>query len=743
MRHSPAVILLLSLSACTGHSVSGDSASDDTGTPAAAVWDDGAAAVACTPGGTAPLLDSAMENAGIARTDFGFTDAQWSAWGDAVLNKYVFSWYTTVHHDMEQVPCFAGQMQADVDTAMAAKHPVSSAIVAYGSHLDVTFSGDPPQKGIALADALLKLPSPVEDPTSSADTLTSMDPDLTNAIAPIISAIADAIAVRATIDAEVTAQDSKLPKHLYNYGSGMVLQAPSISPDYTSTAEMKWFSKWFKSDTGPRQAFAIAARAIAFAVEDADLKRFADSRGVSAEWTFHTAAGAVRISPSTDDTHDDSDGDTLLQIDLGGNDTWNSSSGATNSFYNPVSIAIDLAGNDVYGYDAVGSAQDPAGALPSDADGRQKVSGYYISASENARQGSGRLGIGMLFDLGGGNDTYTSLRMSQGYGSFGVGVLYDDAGDDVYSGEAGVQGASVFGIGLLLDGGGNDTYNAWAFSQGFGYSTGGGLLADEGAGNDVYWSDPGNNYGGLTLYASPQLPNGEGNSSFTQGAGFGLRDDNDQVYMAGGLGMLRDGGGDDVYTAGVFAEGSGYWEGTGLLADASGNDTYDMLYYGEGGAAHFALGILVDGAGDDQHGTLFTPDYMMLGAGHDYSVGVMIDESGNDTVVVPGLALGASNCQGRGVYVDNGGSDTYTVVSTYSTGLGNHSGECEVRENDADSNGIFIDGGGDADDYQWPADDTVRLPVDNSSFGYDWDQTPDEHGGAVDGDGETGFHAAY
>ncbi|MSP56587.1 MAG: hypothetical protein EXR69_13460 [Myxococcales bacterium] len=735
---------LLLLLACSGRTAGPVDTADtvDSAPPAPLVWDDAAAPIDCAPGGAAPLLDAALEDADLPRADFAYTDAEWAIWGDLVDNKYVLSWFTTVHHDPEQAPCFAGQLQADVDTALTTAHPVSSAIAVWSTHLDVTLPDtDPPNDTSTLAGIFARFPGPIEDPADSAASLVALDPDLAAAVGPILSTIADALDLRAAMDTSVSEQDSKLPKQLFKGGSGMVLQSAYLTPDYTNTDEMKWFGKWYPKEEGPRQVFAIAARNIAFAIEQANLTRFLGSTALTSEWVFHTSAGAVRVSPASDDTHDDADGTTLFHLELGGDDLWTGSAGATIAYDNPASIAVDLGGADAYGYEEVPSSEDPVGALVSDADGRQKVSGYFISESSNGRQGSGRYGVGMLFDLGGANDTYTSLRMSQGFGSMGVGVLYDDGGDDAYAGEAGVQGASVFGLGLLLDGGGNDSYVAWAFSQGFGYSGSGGLLADAGDGADTYWSDPGNNYGGTTLYASPQLPNGEGNSSFTQGAGFGLRGDSVGVYMAGGLGMLRDGGGDDVYTAGVFAQGTGYWEGTGLLADAGGDDVYDALYYAEGGAAHYALGILVDGGGDDQHNTLFAPYYMMLGAGHDYSVGVMIDESGDDIVVVPGLALGASNCQGRGVYADNDGSDTYIVSSTYSTGLGNHSGECAGRSDYTGSSAVFMDSGADADDYQWPADDTARAPADNTSFGLAWEGTDDEHGGAVDGDGETGFHA--
>jgi hypothetical protein len=133
---------------------------------------------------------------------------------------------------------------------------------------------------------------------------------------------------------------------------------------------------------------------------------------------------------------------------------------------------------------------------------------------------------------------------------------------------------------------------------------------------------------------------------------------------------------------------------------------------------------------------------MQIGAGHDFSVGVHVNERGEDTYVYGGLAGGASNCQGIGLFVDNDGADTYEISSTYSTGLGNHSGECDsFPRTAAPSIGIFLDSGGDEDSYSWPEGDHPT-PDNDSSFGYSQTGSGTEHGGAVDGDDETGVHAA-
>src|SRR5690606_37171726 len=105
-----------------------------------------------------------------------------------------------------------------------------------------------------------------------------------------------------------------------------------------------------------------------------------------------------------------------------------------------------------------------------------------------------------------------------------------------------------------------------------------GVLSDR-EGDDVYFGHPSD-----VLYVSPQ--DAASSSSFVQGAGFGRRADATGDYMSGGLGVLRDRAGADRYTAGVFAQATGYWFGTGLLLEGAGDDRYDAVWYVQSGDAH-------------------------------------------------------------------------------------------------------------------------------------------------------------
>ena len=726
--------MLLLLLACVEPLVETPVPTEDTAPtePAAPAWDSPGATLDCAQGADAPLLAEALADAELDRDDLGFPSSLWNtlARQGYVRGPFQLPWFEPVHHEPEYAACFARQTAADFDAAALALHPTAAAIGAEILVAGLVVEGDP------VAPGIMKLPEALEVLVRAAGGGDSPDrgydvPEpLGDALVPVILALAEGINARHDMDA-ASAGITKT-RRMFTGSAGLVISSTDALPDVSDAAAVDLFSEWFIGPDGPSRLL-IPARQIAFAIEDAD---FAPFIGTGTDWTFATAAGTVRIAPSTPDTHTQEDGSVLFLLDLGGDDIYLDGAGATTNDENPVAINVDLQGDDHYGYIEVPDDHDVSGALVSDEGGRDNQSGHWVSDSRTGRQGSGRYGIGMAFDLGGGDDRWVSLRMSQGFGALGIGVLRDDGGDDAYASEAGAQGSAVFGWGLLLDGGGDDAYHSWAYSQGFGYAGAIGVLMDA-SGNDDYFADPGNAFAGVTLYASPQLPGGEGNSSFCQGAGFGLRGDSVNQYFSGGFGFLRDSEGNDSYQTGVFGQGTGYWEGTGLLSDGLGNDQYDALYYMQGGAAHFATGMLFDGGGDDAYNQRFDSYYMHTGAGHDYSLGMFVDDAGNDVYGYGGLAVGASNCQGVGVFIDKDGSDTYLSRSTYSTGLGNHSGECESRTSQP-SIGIFIDGGGDVDAYSWPAD-TTRAPGDNSAFGIAWNGTSDEHGGAVDGDGATGF----
>ncbi|MBD3286593.1 hypothetical protein GF359_08475 [candidate division WOR-3 bacterium] len=377
---------------------------------------------------------------------------------------------------------------------------------------------------------------------------------------------------------------------------------------------------------------------------------------------FETPYGTIKIAGKGDDYY--SKKDYLLLIETGGDDSYGRA-GANWDAGHPLSVVIDLAGDDGY-----------------------MNEGFEPSIA------AGILGAGMIVDLG-GNDLYKSNGPGIGGGLFGIGILYDKSGDDNYDGYANCEGAGVFGAGILTDVEGADTYRGFRGIQGYGFTKGCGLLLDM-AGDDFYIAR-----NDSVPFPSPQSL--DHNANMAQGFGFGKRADfTDGRSLAGGVGVLADGGGDDIYDAGVFAQGAGYWYGVGLLTDKSGDDIYSGVWYVQGSGAHFAVGVLNDVGGNDEYSA---EKNMAQGAGHDFTVGYLLEEEGNDIYNAPNLSLGGGNASGIGIFWDRQGEDTYNVTAKTTLGLANIGSRGGLRDGLICA-GIFLDTGGGSDTY--PEDKPAR-----------------------------------
>ncbi|MGB0647910.1 MAG: hypothetical protein ACPGQS_12080, partial [Bradymonadia bacterium] len=415
--------------------------------------------------------------------------------------------------------------------------------------------------------------------------------------------------------------------------------------------------------------------------------------------SIETPFGPIIIAGNTDHIHR-GEQSPLFLLDTGGADVYRLPVGATSSAQHPVSVAIDLAGHDTYGFPGsteVGlypplAAADTAGRY----DGQHPQIGDAIgpmSLSTVARQGAGILGVGVLYDRL-GNDRYLSHKLSQGAGIFGMGLLLDENGDDVYVCEQGCQGAGSFGLGVLVDESGNDQYVTVQHAQGFGYIKGLGLLLD-GDGDDHYEAILGDPEFGGVVMIYPSAQNANSNASFAQGAGFGRRvADSSGVFASGGFGALVDEGtGTDVYRADIFAQATAYWFGIGLLADGGGPDIYQGRWYTQGSTAHYALSYFFEEGGDD----LYNPEQVVMatavGQGHDLSHGWLVDYSGHDEYYAPGLGMGGGNDNGLGFFVDIEGDDIYHGPDGTSFG-GGRIGERGAAFDSTLSFGLFIDGNG-------------------------------------------------
>ena len=370
------------------------------------------------------------------------------------------------------------------------------------------------------------------------------------------------------------------------------------------------------------------------------------SQSIDSTFIINTKYGKIALGTSTSNKYDN--GPYLLIVDFGGDDDYIDC--ALSSKQNPVSIVIDFNGNDKY--------NGKIGA------------------------GTGICGYGIVVDCN-CDDNYQAQQLGLGTGVFGEGIILDYSGNDKYSIEKYGEGAGLFGAGILSDISGNDYYEGFQGCQGFGFVKGCGVLIDR-SGNDTYVARD-----DTVKYPSPQTK--EHNVSLSQGTGFGVRADfTDGHSLAGGVGMLIDGSGDDNYSCGVFGQGCGYWFGSGFLVDYEGNDVYNGVWYIQGASAHFAIGVLIDSTGNDKYNSLIN---MSQGSGHDFSLGMLIDFSGNDFYNAYNLSLGGGNANGMGLFVDASGDDKYNTHGGIVLGNSSTANRGGLRDF-MKTIGIFIDGAG-------------------------------------------------
>lgn len=282
--------------------------------------------------------------------------------------------------------------------------------------------------------------------------------------------------------------------------------------------------------------------------------------------------------------------DPLLWVSLGGDDHYRF---GPRGAHNPISVFMDMRGND-----------------------------EYVSEHDGADPSVGFLGLGLLWD-GAGRNQYTGNWLAQGAGFMGAGVLVDvSAGQKTTPGSrieatGHAQGFALEGLGLLWAGAADDTLIALTHAQGSAGPGGAAWLINAG-GNDRYALA-----NTRLVQASSQLP--QRNASMGQGAGRGWRGRGGAPDVPGGMGLLVDLAGDDHYTAQVFAQGVGFQQGLGLLIDAGGNNRHEAAWYALGAAAHQAVGVFwASGQGDDVYSLSHSSG---LGAATDRSLGWFEDAS--------------------------------------------------------------------------------------------------------------------
>jgi hypothetical protein len=722
------------------------------------------------PSGTRDLFGEALEAAGLTRCGAIFNVFTWSLQAPDILeDPYRLSFYDRIHSQPLASPDWATSLVKTLDgRAKADPMPVPARAARMVEDLAMIVDRPAKPHAAGMPDPIAPLATAVERlitasggvPNSAeiAADASDVPMDLQLALAEVIDGISRAATARANALQNVPANGRQ---SLYDYGPAYVAQrSDGLALDPTAAMTKAILNQ--QLDYGEMYGGAVD---VLDAIAQADLGRFAvvptatiaTSTAVLL-FSQETPIGRIAIGDANPGIYDSSiaayAGPWALLVDLGGNDVYRTPVGGNTSFANAVSVMIDLGGDDLYAYVEVPDPKDGT-RLPSDGRGRYHPvmpptrDNGPISFSEIPRQGGARLGTAVLVDLGGGRDRYVSLRMSQGSGVLGTGVLVDDGGNDSYSAETVAQGAGAFGIGILYDVAGDDVHEAYSMAQGFGFARGAGLVYDV-SGDDRYLMDVGDPAsGGDPLYFNAQRP-GMANSTLGQGWGFGRRaDQTDRAFMSGGIGILVDAAGKDQYQGSIFTQGGGFWFGTGILADESGDDRYDGMWYAMGAAAHYSLGFLLEGDGNDMYGGALPRINVTQGGGHDFSAAFLIDEAGNDIYNGARITLGCGNSNGMGFFADNGGDDQYSAISGFAIGAGglvgsdvDFPGSPRHRVNTV---GIFMDASGH-DTYERQGMMSPMIADDQT-----WTQVINmdpmvnlvEKGAGVDGQGDTTLHARF
>lgn len=446
---------------------------------------------------------------------------------------------------------------------------------------------------------------------------------------------------------------------------------------------------------------AVAVRVDAVLAALADVEPFEGG-----DLTFRTPFGWVVLSASDSDdvrTAEDLEKVALL-VDLGGNDAYEGQYGSTHKWWMGAGVLVDVRGDDTYGADTPDITDFETAARDA------------FHGDHGFTQGAGLFGVGILAD-GEGSDLYWAGNNAQGAGFMGVGVLYDGgAGSDDYQLGTHGQGEGFFGTGLLVDAGGDDTYGVFTMGQGAGKPRGLGVLVD-GDGDDVYigyynamddWlPEPGypDHYGYPSSWPYSESDGTPHYMSCAQGVGWGYRGDwfDDRTNWAGGLGALVDlGEGADVHYADDMSMGQGFVYGHGLLYDDGGDDTYRMFWWGMGAAAHMGVGVLWDQDGNDDYGSAWAS----AGFGYDWSIGWNLDYGGDD-VYSGKFYYGRAYTYGMSFMINDGGDDLYNADSAYSP----YFGVVYTGTSGTKLLGAFLDLGGGDDTYnttvEGPGNDTV------------------------------------
>ncbi len=617
---------------------------------------------------SADAFDDALAQVGLSRDKarFNLLDLQNYGGGD-----YRLPFFDSVHLDPWRVPFVVGTLRRDaIQNSGNAATLLSSASLRLAEGTRRTLIGDPTEDQKRRADAS-KRPlyeaiaavyraagQKVPEGAAWTKPLATIPLSVQKPLAYLLLTVVEARRWRDLAFRDVFTQN--IPSSLY----AMLCQSLDASERLQSIDNAAYWHLMRHTDL---KALFAGAHDLLLVTERVAAELQAVQSAANFSVDVPTPWGIISLRSGGTDTYQPRE--YLLILDMGGNDTY-LGVGGNRSAGHPITVVIDLRGNDRYLQDR----QVASRGIEKTPDRKKRPVSPCI--------GGAVMGYAFVLDLQ-GDDVYTALHLTQGAAHFGVGVLLDAAGNDRYECYTSGQGSADWGIGLLVDRSGDDSYRCFSMAQGYGGTKGYGLLLDV-SGSDQYIADD------QTLdFPSPQSD--KHNVSMAQGAGNGRRADyTDGHSLAGGIGILIDGAGNDTYSCGVFGQGVGYWYGLGILSDGGGDDMYEGVWYVQGASAHFAVGVLEDVSGDDRYTATMN---MAQGAGHDFSLGWLVEFGGNDVYRAPNLSLGGGNANGIGIFWDASGDDRYEVQPSITLGRSSIGARGTLRERSL-CLGLFCDTGG-------------------------------------------------
>jgi hypothetical protein len=322
-----------------------------------------------------------------------------------------------------------------------------------------------------------------------------------------------------------------------------------------------------------------------------------------------TPHGKIALGGKGNDRYE---GDFILIVDIGGNDTYKLKELTKDeAFYQPARLIVDLSGNDVYN-------------------------------GGNYTLGGAVFGVNILIDRF-GDDMYRGKEVSLGAALYGIGILHDMDGNDKYMADRFSCGAATFGIGALIDNQGNDEYFNVSMSQGFAGPAGFGALLDN-AGDDKYYANP------KTVAVKFEDIKG----SYNQGASRGF---NGLSY--GGIGMLADRSGKDLYESKTKSQAYSENYSLGLLLDMNDDDKYSSETLSQAAAVNYSLAYLMDMNGNDE----FVSKEKSIAYAERKGFALLYDRMGDDEYKVKNSGVAFGNRGGKSFLIDNSGKDEYQCPS--------------------------------------------------------------------------------